>query len=164
MLYEAPPFYVINGVSIMRDHADPLQFYYMPMAPRFVTRRDGAVDVPQLLVVKYRSATAIGGFADFDVHLALTEDEMTAVRQELQRLANLDRLPTLSPVPVVDGSVRLMLFGKTSGAPGATATGATGTTGATGATGAAGTAGAPATGSAGFVRAIHHAAKPALYA
>ena len=67
MLYEAPPFYTINGVSVMRDHADPLQFYYMPLAPRFVTRKDGAIDVPQLLVVKYRSATRVGGFANFDV-------------------------------------------------------------------------------------------------
>ena len=56
MLYEAPPFYMINGVSIMPDHADPLQYYYMPLAPRFVTRKDGAIDVPQMLVIKYRSA------------------------------------------------------------------------------------------------------------
>ena len=33
MLYEAPPFYMINGVSIMPDHADPLQHYYMPLRP-----------------------------------------------------------------------------------------------------------------------------------
>ena len=72
MLYEAPPFYMINGVSIMRDHADPLQFYYMPLAPSFVTRKDGAIDVPQMLLIKYRSATRVGGFADFDVHLGMS--------------------------------------------------------------------------------------------
>jgi hypothetical protein len=138
MLYEAPPFYLIDGVSIMPDHADPLQFYYMPLAPRFVTRQDGAIEVPQMLVIKYRSATRVGGFADFDVHLGMSEAELETVRQELQRLANLNELPRLSPVPVVDGSVKLMLFGRTSGDT-------------------------PAADDAGFVRSIHHAAKPALY-
>jgi hypothetical protein len=138
MLYEAPPFYMINGVSIMPDHANPLQFYYMPLAPRLVTRQDGAIDVPQMLVIKYRSSTRVGGFVDFDVHLGLNEEELRAVRQELQRLAHLDDLPQLAPVPVVDGSVKLMLFGRMSGdTPGADAPG--------------------------FVRTIHHAAKPALY-
>lgn len=138
MLYEAPPFYLIDGVSIMPDHADPLQFYYMPLAPRFVTRRDGAIDVPQMLVIKYRSTTRVGGFADFDVHLGMSEAELEAVRRELQRLAGLADLPRLTPVPVVDGSVKLMLFGRTSGDT-------------------------PAEDDAGFVRAMHHAAKPALY-
>jgi hypothetical protein len=138
MLYEAPPFYLINGVSIMRDHADPLQYYYMPLSPRFVTRRDGAVDVPQLLLIKYRSATRVGGFVDFDVHLGMSEEEMADIAGELQRLANLDDRPHLSPVPVVDGSIKLMLFGRTTGDTAAPDT-------------------------PGFVRAIHHAAKPALY-
>jgi len=138
MLYESPPFYMINGMSILPDHADPLQFYYMPLSPRFVTRKDGAVDVPQMLVIKYRSSTRVGGFADFDVHLGMSEEELGTVRRELQRLARLDDLPRLAPVPVVDGSVKLMLFGRMSGDT-------------------------PATGDPGFVRAIHHAAKPALY-
>jgi len=138
MLYEAPPFYTINGVSVMRDHVDPLQFYYMPLAPSFVTRKDGEIDVPQMLVIKYRSSTRVGGFADFDVHLGMSASDMATLRQQLQRLANLDRLPNLSPVPVVDGSVRLMLFGQMSGD-------------------------APSADSPGFVRTIRHAAKPALY-
>lgn len=143
MLYEAPPFYMINGVSIMPDHADPLQFYYMPLAPSFVTRKDGALEVPQLLVIKYRSATRAGGFADFDVHLGMSEQELEAMRAQLQALAGLDALPKLSPVPVVDGSVKLMLFGRMSGEE-------------------ADDDDAPPT-DPGFVRAMHHAAKPALY-
>lgn len=143
MLYEAPPFYMINGVSIMPDHADPLQFYYMPLAPRFVTRKDGALEVPQLLVIKYRSATRAGGFADFDVHLGMSEQELEAMRAQLQALAGLDALPKLSPVPVVDGSVKLMLFGRMSGEE-------------------ADDDDAPPT-DPGFVRAMHHAAKPGLY-
>ncbi len=137
MLYESPPFYLINGVSILPDHADPLQFYYMPLAPRFVTRRDGQIDVPQLLLIKFQSAAGTGGFADFDVHLGLTPDELADVRRELQRLARLPAEPNLAPVPVVDGRVELMLFGKTS-------------------------SDVPA-GDDGFIKQIRHAAKPALY-
>ncbi len=144
MLYESPPFYLINGVSILPDHRNHLenrlqpQYYYMPLAPRFVTRRDGEIDVPQLLLVKYRSATRVGGLVDFDVHLGMSDDELDVLRRELQRLAQLPDLPRLSPVPVVDGSIKLMLFGRMSGDT-------------------------PGAGDAGLVRALHHAAKPELY-
>src|SRR5262245_12290178 len=138
MLYEAPPFYMINGVSLVGDHENKLQYYHMPLAPSFVTRKDGAVDVPQMLVIKYRSATRTGGFADFDVHLGMSDSDMATLRQQLQRLANLDQLPNISPVPVVDGSVKLMIFGQMSGD-------------------------APNPDGTGFVRSIRSAAKPALY-
>jgi hypothetical protein len=138
MLIEAPPYYLVDGVSILRDHEDPRQFYYQPLAPRFVTRRDGAVDVPQFSLLQFKSATAAnnGGFADFDVHLGLTPDELERVRQGLASLAGVAD-PILSPVPVVDGSISLLLFGTQSG-------------------------GTPGDGT-GFVTAIRHAAKPSLY-
>ncbi|GLX10722.1 hypothetical protein [Microbispora sp. NBRC 16548] len=135
MLIEAPPYYLIDGVSIMRDHADPLQFYYLPLAPRFPTRTEDGVEVPAFLLLKIRSQSLNGGFAEFDVDLGMAPGEMETVRRELQRLAGLAEPPRLAPVPVVDGSVQLMIFGATDGD----------------------------TGSAGFVRAIRHAAKPALF-
>lgn len=138
MLYEAPPYYLIDGVTFLPDHEHWNQFYYQPLAPQFVTRKDGAIDVPQLLLIKYRSAGRSGGFADFDVHLGMSEEALQEARQELQRLAGLSELPNISPVPVVDGGIKLMLFGTESGNP-------------------------PDATSAGFVRAVHHAAKPALY-
>lgn len=140
MLYEAPPYYLINGVTFLRDHQDTGQFYYQPLAPQFLTRKDGAVDVPQLLLLKYRSAERSGGFADFDVHLGMSNDALQEARQELQRLAGLSALPNVSPVPVVDGSIKLMLFGTASGA-----------------------SPPPDGNGSGFIRAIHHAAKPALF-
>ncbi len=136
MLFEAPPYYLIDGVSIMRDHADPLQYYYLPLGPRFVTRTEGGTEVPQFLLIKVRSEQENIGFADFDVHLGLSGGELDVIQGELQRLAGLDRPPRLAPVPVVDGTVNLMLFGAT---------------------------GDEAPGEASLVRAIHHGAKPALY-
>jgi hypothetical protein len=137
MLLEAPPYYLVDGVSVMRDHADPLQFYYLPLGPRFVTRSDDGVEVPQFLLIKDRSEGHSGGFADFDVHLGLPPGGLENLQGQLQQLAGLDRPPRLAPVPVVDGSVSLMLFG--AGSDGAAA------------------------GGAGLVLAIRHAAKPALY-
>ncbi|KUN52663.1 hypothetical protein AQJ46_50745 [Streptomyces canus] len=136
MLFEAPPYYLIDGVSIMRDHADPLQYYYLPLGPQFVTRNEGGTEVPQFLLIKARSEAGNVGFADFDVHLGLPAGQLDVIQGELQRLAGLDRPPRLAPVPVVDGAVNLMLFGATGDA---------------------------APGEASLVRAIHHGAKPALY-
>ncbi|WP_433917461.1 hypothetical protein OIE50_01195 [Streptomyces canus] len=142
MLFEAPPYYLIDGVSIMRDHADPLQFYYLPLGPQFVTRSEGGVEVPEFLLIKIRSEAGTIGFADFDVHLGMPPGQLEVIQQELQRLAALDRPPRLAPVPVTDGTVAMMLFGASDIGP------------------AAGEA-APA--GPDFVQAIHHAAKPALY-
>ncbi|MEX5710279.1 hypothetical protein AB1484_18710 [Parafrankia sp. FMc6] len=138
MLLEAPPYYFINGVSLMRDHTDPLQYYYLPLGPSFVTREEGGAEIPQFLLIRDMSQGKASGFADFDVHLGLPAGGQDGLRDELQRLAGLDRPPRLAPVPVVDGSVSLMLFGAQSGAAGAE-------------------------GPADLVRSIRHATKPALF-
>ncbi|WP_158895891.1 hypothetical protein [Amycolatopsis anabasis] len=135
MLSEKPPFYLIDGVSILPDHADPLQFYYQPLSPRFVTRTEGALEIPQLLLLEYRSAGPSGGFLNFDVHLGLSPERTRDLEDQLADLARLRQRPRLSPVPVVGGSVTLTLLGRQSGEqPGGD-----------------------------LVRAIRHSAKPSLY-
>jgi hypothetical protein len=138
MLYEAPPYYMIDGVLVMKDHLVKRQHYYMPLAPQFVTQKEGAIDVPRYLEIKFRSAGRSGGIVDFDTHLGMSEEKLETVKRELQRMAELDEEPLLSPVPVVDGSVDLVLFGKSS-------------------------AGGPGESDAGFVRTMRRPAKPALY-
>ncbi|SEG86478.1 hypothetical protein SAMN04489712_11993 [Thermomonospora echinospora] len=135
MLIEAPPYYLIDGVTIMRDHADPLQFYYLPLRPSLVTRPEGGREVPRFSLLKWHFDERAGGFADFDVHLGMTPRALADVRGELARLARLEEEPRLAPLPVVDGSVTLMLFGERSGDAGG----------------------------GGFVRAIRHPARPALF-
>ncbi|MFF3940458.1 hypothetical protein [Streptomyces phaeofaciens] len=133
MLQEKPPYYEIDGKLILGDHADPRQFYYMPLAPRFVTRTDGGLEVPAFQLVKFRSDTRGGGLADFDVHLGMTSDELSATTDALKSLAGLARTPLLAPLPVIDGSVSLLLFGQDAG------------------------------GGAGLVRTARHAARPCLF-
>lgn len=125
MLYLHPPFHVIRGVSLLRDHADPLQWYYLPLSPRAVTVFDpvDGVAVPQLQLIKYRGLAGNGGFLNFDCHLALadTDEEADQLRadiaRELRNREDLDDLPRLAPVPLVDGTVKLILLGRSSDAP-----------------------------------------------
>lgn len=119
MLFLEAPYYFINGVSVFRDHADPLQFYYLPAQPRLRTNLDAATgkQVPRIQLIKYRSLIAgSGGFLTFDVHVGLLDAEIDAVASEIRRMAKLPSMPRLSPITPVDGSVRLLLFGQDSGA------------------------------------------------
>ncbi len=97
----------------MRDHADPLQFY-LPLAPSFVTESG----VPRFSLLKYHTAKEAGGFADFDVHLAMPPETLNGVQDKLQGLAGTEDEPRLALLPVFDGSVSLMLFGQVDGGGG----------------------------------------------
>ncbi|MCO6419643.1 hypothetical protein JYK14_26255 [Siccirubricoccus sp. KC 17139] len=118
MMYLEPPFYMVNGVLVYRDHEDMLQHYYMPLAPRLRTTPDPATgrEVPSLLLLKYRTETPAGsgGFLSLDVHLGLSPRELDDLAAEVKRLGRLPQMPRLSPVPVTDGKVRLMIFGQDS--------------------------------------------------
>lgn len=162
MLYLEAPFHVIQGVAVFRDHADPLQWYAMPGAPRLVTVKetvDGQeVDVPQLSLIKFKGSAGTGGFLNFDVDLALPDDLRDEVRAEIKRLEQLDDQPLLADLQVVDGTVRMMLFDKETPLP-------TPAGGGGGPGGGGGGAPEPTPGEEllQFVLKLSHAAKPALY-
>jgi hypothetical protein len=118
MLYFNPPYPIIEGVSLLPDHADPLQWYFMPLAPH-LTMVD---DVPQIEVIKYRGVTDAGapvngGFLNFDCNIGIDESTLRKIQSKLQNMFSLSDLPRLAPVQVVDGSVKMMLFGVDSPAP-----------------------------------------------
>lgn len=151
MLYLEAPYYFINGVSVFRDHEDPLQHYYLPAAPRLRTIKGaGGVEVPRIQLIKYRTLTETdggGGFLTFDVHLGLTDAEIDEIAGEIRRLARLPSLPRIAPIQPLDGAVRLMIFGKDSGpAPGPVRPGAP-----------------PPPADTRFVVKMTHFAKPALF-
>ena len=154
MLYLNPPYHVVNGISLLPDHVDPLQFYFLPLAPHLTMLTDSATGqrIPQLQVIMYAGSTAAGGFLNFDCNLGVTDEELEAVREELRDRAQLRDVPKLTPVPFVDGSVRMMLLGKESPPP----------PDAEKPKGQAGTPPPAATGPQ-FVTKISHYAKPSLY-
>ncbi len=144
MLYLNPPYFVIDGVSVFPDHADPLQFYYMPAMPHLTVLESNGEQIPQIQLIKYRGEAGNGGFLNFDVNLGIDEATLAKVATKIRELARLDDAPRLAPVPVIDGSVRLLILGKQSG-DAATPTGTT--------------PDAPPR----FVTKIDQAAKPTLY-
>lgn len=117
MLYLNPPFHIIEGVSLFSDHADPLQYYYLPLMPKLTTIEDKTTgqQIPQIQLIKYRGRAGNGGFLNFDVNIGVEEETLEKIRQKLKQAANLAQTPRLAPVPLIDGTVRLLLFGKQTG-------------------------------------------------
>jgi hypothetical protein len=152
MLCLSPPYFVIDGVSIFPDHADPLQFYYLPMMPRLSTSKDpSGADMPVIQLIEYEGAAGTGGFINFDVNLGIDPDALAAVAQKLQQQAHLGDTPRLSQVMFVDGSVRLLILGAQSPDPAVPGTAAPAPAVLT-------AAGAPR-----FVIKVQNASKPALF-
>ena len=147
MLYLNPPYYYIDGVSLLPDHEDPLQFYFMPLYPRFST--NPVTNDLQLSLLKYTGlagADADGGFLNFDVNIGIDDVALGVIAGKLQAAAGLNDKPRLSPVPLIDGTVRLILLDQqTPVAP------------------PAGGGAHPADPPARFVETILQATKPALY-
>ena len=52
MINLAPPIFMVNGLTIMRDDVDPLQYYYYPNNPQLALNPDGT---PTFLLVKFKN-------------------------------------------------------------------------------------------------------------
>ena len=114
MLYLNPPYYLIDGVSLMPDHVDPLQYYFMPWEPHLSVLTEQGRRIPKIQVIKFTgrptpgSEIISGGFLDFDCNLGITPDKLAAVAETLRGEAGLPGLPRLAPVPLIGGTVRMM--------------------------------------------------------
>jgi hypothetical protein len=116
MVYLEPPFHLIEGVTVFTDHADPLQFYFLPMMPHLTTVEDKVLhkDIPQIQLIKYRGKAGGGGFLNFDVNLGIEQGHLNDIKQKIKQLHKLKQEPRLVPVPLIDGTVKLMILGKDS--------------------------------------------------
>lgn len=118
MLYLNPPFWLINGISLFPDHEDPAQWYHLPVMPHLTTVRNGSnVEVPSLKLTSFTGSAGSGGFLDCDVDLGLPPGLLDQTAGVLKREAHLDVTPRLYPVPIVDGTVRMLLLGQASTVP-----------------------------------------------
>lgn len=121
MLYLNPPYYMIEGVSLFPDHnnkpGQPQQYYYLPAAPHLTVLDGDNGPIPQIQLIKGRGRAGNIGFLNFDVNLGIAEGTLNKVAEKLREMAGLDDLPLLAPVPVIDGSVRLLILGKQTGDP-----------------------------------------------
>ncbi len=103
---------VLDGISVFPDHADPLQWYYLPTAPH-LTVVDGT---PMFQLVAFRGSRT-GGLLSFDCNVGLEQARISALAQKIRSQFDLDGDPRLASVPLVDGTVHLIVMGTDSSAP-----------------------------------------------
>jgi len=107
---------LIDGISVFPDHADPLQWFYLPTSPH-VTTLEGT---PSFQLIGFRGEAGGlvdgGGLLSFDCNIGLTEGQIRSLRQKIRSQFDLDDDPRLGPVPLVDGTVRLIAMGTDSAA------------------------------------------------
>jgi hypothetical protein len=156
MLYLAPPFDIINGVTVLKDHKSDLDYYFMPGMPALSSEFDPVTgqNIPQISLIKYRGEEGTGGLLNFEVNLGVDEATLDDVCAQLQQLHHLREKPRLAPVVLEDGRVRLMILGKQTPEP---------PSGPAGSQPPAGAGTAPVSGQPQFVLKIDHYAKSALY-
>jgi hypothetical protein len=123
MLSLAPPFLMVNGFSLFPDHADPLQWYYLPMGPSIAVRSEGGAAVPVFSLLQFRGEKddTTGGLLNFDVVLGPPTDRLDSVLDELagqiQSQLDLPERPRRPiPVPLESGTVKLVLLDSETGA------------------------------------------------
>jgi hypothetical protein len=71
--------------------------------------------VPQIQVIKFRGSAGTGGFLNFDVDLGIDPNVLEEIRAEIESAENLREPPRLAPVPLIDGTVKMMLFDRQTG-------------------------------------------------
>ena len=131
----------IDGISVFPDHHDPEQWYYLPSTPHLTVTRDGSGrEIPSFLLLALIGEDTPGGLLSFDCNIGLTQRQIDSLAQKIGNAEGLANTPRLAPVPLVDGTVRLVLLGTQTGMQ----------------------AGEPAAASP-FVESVIHHAKPSLY-
>jgi len=116
VLYLNPPFFMVNGVSVFADHLDELQWYYLPLTPKLVTRTQDGREIPAFSLVRFKGGSGpTGGFLNFDVDLRIDEDALGEVARGIRAAKQLRDDPRLVPVPLQSGTVKLLILGHDSG-------------------------------------------------
>jgi len=116
------PAIEVDGVTVLADHADPNQYWYLASRASLGTRPDGS---PALSMIKYKPAVADGGvrgggFLAFESVVTLTEQTRSRIMGQLAALVP-GGTPRLTAAPVESGTVRCVAL-NLEGSGGATAT------------------------------------------
>jgi hypothetical protein len=124
MMSLAPPYYIFEGVPVLADAEDPLQWYYLPNRPHFATDEQNRPAV-RFLVLKANldevptDQEHAVGFLIFDTSLAWPEATLARVAQKIENDRNLDGPPRLVPLLFKSGTCRLMFLDKMTPDPNA---------------------------------------------
>jgi hypothetical protein len=165
MIYLASPTFNFDGLIVMRDDTDPLQYYYYPSNPQLALNPDGT---PTFLFVRFKTDAPVppgvesgGGFLNFDVDLRVDPDTLDDAKRQIRSQMNLNDDPRLVPLEYRTGTTRLIFLDAATPAATTTAGAAPATTvTVTGTASAAASATAPAIQ---FVESASYSATPSLY-
>ncbi len=103
--------FTIDGVTVFSDHADKDRFWYLPRSFPELARR-GPDNQPNFSLITYRPATATdpnitgGGFLMLEAALPLPQETHSQIIGRLQSFGANN--PQLSPVPLDEGSVKII--------------------------------------------------------
>lgn len=123
MLRLGPPYYIFEGVTVMGDAHDPLQYYYFPNAPHVPVDDEGR---PAMRFIAYKEAqeeVAAGeedltGFFFFDTVLSWPEATLKkvkkAVEDSLKDETGEEVEIRLGPLPYRRGGVQLSFLDETT--------------------------------------------------
>jgi hypothetical protein len=108
MLQFGAKTFTVDGVTVFADHADPLQFWYLPATVAFARRAED--DRADFQLITYRPTAVAagatgGGFAMFSVDLRLPPETGSSIRSRLASFAR-GGTPRLSAVQFDEGTVR----------------------------------------------------------
>ncbi len=125
MQYLHPPFYMYEGVAVIPDYSDPLQFYYFPNRPHLAVDEQGRPAIRFLIFKENLDEIADGdehavGFLVFDTSLAWPDKTLDKVARKIHDDLHLDDLPRLAPLLYKSGTVRLVFLDRVTKLPGET--------------------------------------------
>jgi hypothetical protein len=123
MLDLRPPWFLIDGVLVAPDTADPTQYYYFPSSPH-LARDDHGRPAIRLMVYREDLETLpagqdeAAGFLVLDTALDWPAETLTRVARKIAGQRDLPATPRLVPVPFTAGTVRFFVFDRRSALPG----------------------------------------------
>lgn len=123
MLFLNPPYHVIDGHTLLSDHADPTLFYAIPPTPSLALTAAG---LPEFSLVQFLGGTDSkrleGGLLSLTFELPLTDETLARLSSRLKAKLNASGNVRVVPVLFDDGVVELVALGAASGAPAAPST------------------------------------------
>jgi hypothetical protein len=129
LLYFNPLYHVIEGYTLLPDHADATLFYALPPAPQLAVNEQGD---PSFSLLQFLGGTGSqrleGGLLTLSLELHIPDE--TLVRLAAKLRAKQDAPGDLRVIPVLfdDGAVELVALGATSAAAASTDASAEGAT------------------------------------
>lgn len=128
MLSFGPPYFQVEGMTVMSDFHDPLQFYYFPNRPKLSVDEQGRPAIRFIILKEAQDeiernpdGTAaeddVAGFLVFDTDLAWDSEAVRKAERFIKREMDLADTPRLAPLPYKGGTVQLTFLDRTTELP-----------------------------------------------